>query len=100
MTRNSTTRVSLENDRSKPSTLTSPMPMQKVLISAITRAARKAPPIEPMPPTTTMTKASEITVMTSIRRSEEHTSDLQSLMRRTYAVFRLKTQTDLEPHVH
>src|SRR3546814_6494925 len=34
------------------------------------------------------------------RRSEEHTSELQSLMRISYAVFCLKKQTILYTHLH
>src|SRR3546814_7934518 len=41
-------------------------------------------------PISTMAKAA---TMTSIRRSEEHTSELQSLMRISYAVFCLKKKT-------
>src|SRR3546814_7192962 len=33
-------------------------------------------------------------------RSEEHTSELQSLMRRSYAVFCLKTKTNTQLHSH
>src|SRR3546814_8083812 len=36
----------------------------------------------------------------SLRRSEEHTSELQSLMRISYAVFCLKKKTQLSPHKH
>ena len=39
--------------------------MHNALTSAIMTAARNAPPIEPMPPTTTTTKASAITVRSS-----------------------------------
>src|SRR3546814_8203457 len=33
-------------------------------------------------------------------RSEEHTSELQSLMRISYAVFCLKKKTNTKPHAH
>src|SRR3546814_9219551 len=33
-------------------------------------------------------------------RSEEHTSELQSLMRISYAVFCLKKKTDTDTHIH
>src|SRR3546814_2899658 len=33
-------------------------------------------------------------------RSEEHTSELQSLMRNSYAVFRLKKKNITKPHKH
>src|SRR3546814_9473414 len=33
-------------------------------------------------------------------RSEEHTSELQSLMRNSYAVLCLKNKTDHNPHIH
>src|SRR3546814_7028914 len=36
----------------------------------------------------------------SARRSEEHTSELQSLMRISYAVFCLKTKTKLQSTIH
>src|SRR3546814_4992822 len=36
----------------------------------------------------------------SSERSEEHTSELQSLMRISYAVFCLKKQTTHPPHTH
>src|SRR3546814_3090609 len=35
-----------------------------------------------------------------IQRSEEHTSELQSLMRHSYAVFRLKKKTKLKRHIY
>src|SRR3546814_6078263 len=44
------------------------------------------PMIEPMPPITTTAN----TTMIRFERSEEHTSELQSLMRISYAVFCLK----------
>src|SRR3546814_2143739 len=37
---------------------------------------------------------------TPLLRSEEHTSELQSLMRISYAVFCLKTQTKMTPATH
>ena len=40
-----------------PNTLTRPSQMQMALISEISNAATKAPGMEPMPPTTTTTKA-------------------------------------------
>ena len=46
---------------------TTPMPMHSALISAMMTAARKAPVIEPMPPTTTTTKASPITIRSIAR---------------------------------
>src|SRR3546814_9132637 len=36
--------------------------------------------------------------MVSVRRSEEHTSELQSLMRISYAVFCLKKKTKYQTH--
>src|SRR3546814_5190329 len=35
-----------------------------------------------------------------VRRSEEHTSELQSLMRISYAVFCLKKKTNKQTHMH
>ena len=46
----------------KPPKCTTPMPMHSALTSAMMTAARKAPVIEPMPPTTTTTNASPITI--------------------------------------
>ena len=57
ITTNSTTSVSFENDRLTPITSTNPSQMHTALSSAISSAATKAPDIEPMPPTTTTTKA-------------------------------------------
>src|SRR3546814_7172482 len=37
---------------------------------------------------------------TSLRRSEEHTSELQSLMRISYAVFCLKKKTTIQQQTH
>src|SRR3546814_7861836 len=36
----------------------------------------------------------------AVRRSEEHTSELQSLMRNSYAVFCLKKKTKMRPKKH
>src|SRR3546814_5155296 len=36
----------------------------------------------------------------SCKRSEEHTSELQSLMRISYAVFCLQTKTSLKPNIN
>ena len=58
ITRNSTTRVSLENEKLTPNSVVWPMAKHMALISAISKAARKAPGMLPMPPTTTTTKAS------------------------------------------
>src|SRR3546814_1650130 len=41
-----------------------------------------------------------VRIAAAIRRSEEHTSELQSLMRTSYAVFCLKKKTQLLPHLH
>src|SRR3546814_3651390 len=41
----------------------------------------------------------EVCRMTSLDRSEEHTSELQSLMRISYAVFCLKKKTQTDHHV-
>src|SRR3546814_5241825 len=35
-----------------------------------------------------------------VQRSEEHTSELQSLMRISYAVFCLKKKTEIQNHIH
>src|SRR3546814_10731011 len=45
----------------------------------------------PCPSTTRLTEAAPLKA--SLRRSEEHTSELQSLMRISYAVFCLKKKT-------
>src|SRR6266511_2753684 len=58
---NSATSVSLEKLTVKPPKWTTPRPMHSALTSAMMTAARKAPVIEPIPPTTTTTKASPIT---------------------------------------
>src|SRR3546814_4729919 len=42
--------------------------------------------------------AKKLSSMNGIRRSEEHTSELQSLMRISYAVFCLKKKTDTNAH--
>ncbi len=67
MIRNSTTRVSLENEISIPNQCTVPMPMQKALATPIRMAARNAPPMLPRPPTTVMTKASAMTARSRSR---------------------------------
>src|SRR3546814_4300628 len=53
-------------------------------------AARMTPTCEPMPPSTTMDRISADSMNVNDSRSEEHTSELQSLMRISYAVFCLK----------
>src|SRR3546814_4388023 len=40
------------------------------------------------------------TTVAALERSEEHTSELQSLMRISYAVFCLKKKTNQSPHQH
>ena len=57
ITRKSTTSVSLENDTSTPKTSTNPSQIHTALTSETSSAATYAPGIEPMPPTTTTTKA-------------------------------------------
>src|SRR3546814_4082931 len=44
--------------------------------------------------------ASLIAIPVAERRSEEHTSELQSLMRNSYAVFCLKKNTQQHRHLH
>src|SRR3546814_1081936 len=39
------------------------------------------------------------TLLATAGRSEEHTSELQSLMRISYAVFCLKKKTQISPHI-
>src|SRR3546814_7943010 len=46
------------------------------------------------------TRASQLASMTFSERSEEHTSELQSLMRISYAVFCLQKKNVLLPSVH
>src|SRR3546814_5814548 len=42
----------------------------------------------------------EVGVLDAVERSEEHTSELQSLMRISYAVFCLKKKTTTQQHYH
>ena len=67
ITTNSTTRVSLENDKATPPTSTRPIQMHSAFSSAISNAATKTPGSEPMPPTTTTTKAAPMVCMSSSR---------------------------------
>src|SRR3546814_2280854 len=60
-------------------------PTRRPVVTAIVSAL---PPERPLRPRTTVTLSPEAEV-----RSEEHTSELQSLMRNSYAVFCLKKQT-------
>src|SRR3546814_7610016 len=49
----------------------------------------------------TFPKLADITIPKKVDRSEEHTYELQSLMRTSYAVFCLKKKKKkLTPHVH
>src|SRR3546814_9747783 len=54
------------------------------------RPRMRAPTISLLPPTTTCTPGTRWSADAVVRRSEEHTSELQSLMRISYAVFCLK----------
>src|SRR4051812_47144053 len=67
ITRNSATSVSLEKLTAKAPKWTRPSPMHSAFTSAMMTAARKAPGIEPIPPTTTTTNASLITIKSSPR---------------------------------
>ena len=67
ITTNSTTRVSFENANDTPNTSTVPIATHTALISAINSAARNAPGIEPIPPTTTTTNASPMVSKSSPR---------------------------------
>ncbi len=58
ITTNSATSVSLGNATATPKMSTVPRPMQSARVSPISSAARKAPGIEPRPPTTVTTNAS------------------------------------------
>ncbi len=58
MTMNSATSVRRGKAKVMPKRSTSPNAMQNVLVTPISTAARKAPGIEPKPPTTVTTKAS------------------------------------------
>ena len=60
MTMNSATSVSFENENEWPRNSTVPIPTQNALMQPISSAARNAPGMLPMPPTTTTTNASEI----------------------------------------
>src|SRR3546814_2539561 len=61
-----------------------PEPLVMTTKFTITRMAKTMTPMTRLPPMTNWPKAS------MIWRSEEHTSELQSLMRNSYAVFCLK----------
>ena len=67
ITRNSATSVSLLSGNGAPKTSIVPAAMQNALTIAIRIAATKAPPIEPMPPTTTTTNASPIRARSRLR---------------------------------
>ena len=67
ITKNSTTKVNFEKEIAVPKILTTPNQMQIAFNSAINSAATKAPGIDPIPPTTTTTKAAPM-VLRSISR--------------------------------
>src|SRR3546814_8865675 len=52
----------------------------------------------PQSPTRKVTLSSRLTNCQAFDRSEEHTSEIQSLMRISYAVFCLKKKTTYEKH--
>src|SRR3546814_2321107 len=54
--------------------------------------------VRPAPPSATVKMTRKRSVV--IARSEEHTSELQSLMRISYAVFCLKKKNNTSQHVH
>src|SRR3546814_8592675 len=55
----------------------------------------------PLPPEKERLTSPRRPVRLWLTRSEEHTSELQSLMRHSYAVFCLtNTQSDATPHIH
>src|SRR3546814_4549963 len=51
-------------------------------------------------PKNAVVKVVDHLVATAYRRSEEHTSELQSLMRNSYAVFCLKKKNIIQPTKH
>ena len=67
ITANSATSVSLLSGNGVPKRSIEPAPMQNALTIAISTAATKAPGTEPMPPTTTTTKASPISARSRLR---------------------------------
>src|SRR3546814_6250981 len=66
-----------------------------LIIGANFSAVRLAPPTKP--PSTSATARRLAAFAPFIERSEEHTSELQSLMRISYAVFCLKTKKQTQP---
>ena len=67
MKMNSTTSVSLGNSNVMPNKETVPRAIHMAFSSAMIKAATYAPGIDPIPPTTTITNASPITLRSSVR---------------------------------
>src|SRR3546814_7091431 len=68
------------------------------IASVLSRSVRNATKASSPTPSLTWTLVSRWTP--TVVRSEEHTSELQSLMRNSYAVFRLKQKTNTTPHIY
>src|SRR3546814_8926952 len=81
------------------SDLSEPRPRQPFfsffLYMASIRSVTAKPPKMLMLASTTAISPSHLDVTDPAARSEEHTSELQSLMRRSYAVFCLKKKKDI-----
>src|SRR3546814_8096533 len=60
----------------------------------------KPMPLFDLPPATAGVEGLKSSQLADGRRSEEHTSELQSLMRISYAVFCLKKKTNTQHHHH
>src|SRR3546814_6180183 len=69
-------------------------------LGRLERGERRAVALDRLAPLVGQALRVELQVRRRGTRSEEHTSELQSLMRISYAVFCLKKKKHLAPHIH